>query len=155
MPLDLPATRDLRARAERYAADFLGDSNLVDGRIDALGDNVLVSIRSGLKLNARACSFGSVGELIKVMVRPENVAVIRDREDAAFVTRAEGVAVDSIILGGVVKHYVRLDDGTMIAAQELTRAGQTTLTPGGRVTLGWRTEDTLILRLEGKIAEGR
>jgi putative spermidine/putrescine transport system ATP-binding protein len=132
-----------------FAADFLGDSNLVDGRIDAFGDNVLVSTCSGLKLNARRCSFGRVGEPIKIMVRPENVAVIRDREDAALVNRAEGVAVDSIILGGVVKHYVRLDDGTIITAQELTRTGQTTLTPGARICLGWRAEDTLFLPMDG------
>lgn len=134
-----------------FAADFLGDSNLVDGRIETLGDNALVSIRSGLKLNARAWSFGRVGDPIKVMVRPENVAVLRDREEATLVNRAEGVAVDSIILGGVVKHYVRLDDGTMIAAQELTRAGRTTIPPGSRVTLGWRAEDTLILPIEGAV----
>ena len=134
-----------------FAADFLGDSNLVDGRIDSLGDQVLVSIGSGAKVTARKCSFGKVGDSIKVMVRPENVAVFRGREGDGIVNRAEGVALDSIILGGVVKHFIRLDDGTVIAAQELTRAGQTALSPGSWVAIGWRAEDALVLPIEGSI----
>jgi putative spermidine/putrescine transport system ATP-binding protein len=82
------------------------------------------------------------------MVRPENVVLMRGQEQGSFANNAEGTAVDSIILGGVVKHYVRLDDGAVIAAQELTRAGQTSLEPGTRIRLGWRAEDTLVLPLE-------
>ena len=134
-----------------FAADFLGDSNLMDATIDDVADGPRVTAASGHTFRAQASPIAEAGRKVKIMVRPENVEVVRDGDGAPFANRADGKAVDSIILGGVIKHYVDIGNDQTVVAQELTRAGRTTLHPGSDVSLGWHVEDLLVLPLEGRI----
>ncbi len=136
-----------------FAADFLGDSNMWDVRVESTGAQATAMLPSGHKVLAGSGNFAKAGDKVKAMIRPENITVVREGEDAGrFDNHAEGTAIDSIILGGVIKHYVKLKDDVTITAQELTRSGRRALTPGQMVRLAWRSDDTLLLPLSGKIA---
>jgi putative spermidine/putrescine transport system ATP-binding protein len=136
-----------------FAADFLGDSNMWDAKLDAAGAQSRVALAAGIALRAGSSAFAQAGETVKAMIRPENVSVVREGDDASrFENHVEGTAIDSIILGGVIKHYVQLKGGATIVAQELTRSGRRALAPGQSVKLAWRASDTLLLPLKGKIA---
>jgi len=132
-----------------FAADFLGSSNIWDGTIN---DDGSATIKSGDKVKVKPEAFAKPGTKLKVMVRPENINVIRQGDDESrFENRVSGKAIDTLILGGVIKHYVQLANDTVIIAQELTRSGRRSLTPGQDVRLAWRPDDTLPLPATGKI----
>ena len=136
-----------------FAADFLGDSNMWDAKLDAAGAQSRVTLTAGIALQAGSSAFAQAGETVKAMIRPENVSVVREGDDASrFENHVEGTAIDSIIMGGVIKHYVQLKGAATIVAQELTRSGRRALVPGQPVKLAWRASDTLLLPLKGKIA---
>lgn len=132
-----------------FAADFLGSSNIWDATMDSESS---ATMASGDKIKVKPEAFAKAGTKIKAMVRPENVNVIRPGDDESrFENRVNGKAIDTLILGGVIKHYVQLANNAVIIAQELTRSGRRTLTRGQDVKLAWRPEDTLPLPPTGRI----
>jgi putative spermidine/putrescine transport system ATP-binding protein len=128
----------------KFAAAFLGDSNLFDATVvDADG---LVTARSGLGPVFHARYLGappSRGTLGAILVRPESVTLGSTKPAAGnYVT---GTAQDAILLGGVVKHFIRLDDGSILLAQDQNRAGWHRPAPGDHVWATWQPEDALFL----------
>ena len=134
-----------------FSADFLGDSNLMDATVQEGGARTMVKAASGHDLLAHESVIAGQGGEVKVMVRPENVEIIRDSDGANFDNRVDGKAIDSIIHGGVIKHYVDIGNDTTMVAQELTRTGRTAIPPGTAVQLGWTADDLLVLPLQGRL----
>ena len=109
-----------------FAADFLGESNLLDGEEAGLG---MGSIEAG------PC---------KLLIRPENVRVLRDGETAPCM--ADAVLEDVIFAGGVTNLRARLAGGVLLVAKRLTEEAQLGLTQGASVRLGWSPSDVVVLR---------
>jgi putative spermidine/putrescine transport system ATP-binding protein len=128
-----------------FCAEFLGDSNIIDCTIEQAGD--VVRARTALDTHVRSSRplDAAPAAAMKMMVRPENVSIVRGGASSAEDNRLQGELVDHIILGGVVKSYVRLADGTTMVVQELTQADRVGDQPGARVELAWSAADTLIL----------
>jgi putative spermidine/putrescine transport system ATP-binding protein len=132
-----------------FAAEFLGDSNILAGKVDGTGPSASVETEAGHKIACQPSSAATVGEAVKVMVRPENVTMLADGETSELANQLPAEAVDTISFGGVIKCYARLADGTTMVVQELTKAGRHMPTGGVPVTLAWAAEDTLVLPLPG------
>ena len=139
-----------------FAADFLGDSNLLDVSIAgaAEADGLRLASAIGVELVARPRIPPPPGMALRAMVRPENVSVLRDAEQPADLNVLGGSVLDSILLGGVVKHYVQVGGAVTLVAQELNRAGRGGVARGATVRLGIRPEDILLLPVEGRLAAG-
>jgi putative spermidine/putrescine transport system ATP-binding protein len=127
-----------------FAADFLGNSNLLEGVVSATGNGV-VHLRGPGDAVIRAAQRGEVreGERLRFMVRPENVRVLADGEKTANVVEAQLHEV--ILVGQVTKYYARLADGTQMCATRLTRVGSPAVASGAKVRLGWSKESTVLL----------
>jgi putative spermidine/putrescine transport system ATP-binding protein len=132
-----------------FAAEFLGDSNILAGKVDGTGTSASVETEAGHKIACRSSTTAKVGEAVKVMVRPENVTMLTNGETSDLPNQLPAEAVDTISFGGVIKGYARLGDGTTMVVQELTKAGRHMPTGGAPVTLAWAAEDTLVLPLPG------
>jgi putative spermidine/putrescine transport system ATP-binding protein len=137
-----------------FAAEFLGDSNILDGTVTDLGEFVSVNIDQGGSLTARPASIAEQGKAVKVLVRPENVTLLREGEESELANRLSAEMVDTIILGGVIKSYVRLSDDTTMVVQELTKADRAPAAPGSNVSVAWSADDTLLLPVEGGVTDG-
>lgn len=133
-----------------FAADFLGDSNMMEAVVETASETTTVATSAGRKYHAKKSPFAKVGMTVKVMVRPENVFILRDHA-GTFVNTVEGEVLDSMILGGVVKHHIRLADGAIIVALELNRVGASSLDRNSRVRLGWKEADMLVLPVAGAV----
>lgn len=127
-----------------FAAQFLGDSNLLNAQVEVCGSKIGVRDKAGHLFTARESPILEPGSDVKLMVRPENISVSRSDGDR-FVNEVEGEIAKSIIIGGVVKHYVRLADGTILVAQELSNRRGTLLCSGDKVRLGWHPDDMHVL----------
>ncbi|MFP6741389.1 MAG: ABC transporter ATP-binding protein [Alphaproteobacteria bacterium] len=129
-----------------FAADFLGESNLLDVRVVAV-DSDVVHLKGPGDVALRAVPRGEVpvsnGDDVMIMVRPETIRLLDDGEDAANVVTA--TLQDTILVGQVTKFYAETADGKPISATRLTHVGAPSAEPGSQVRFGWVEESTVLL----------
>jgi iron(III) transport system ATP-binding protein len=100
----------------RFVADFVGMSNFLEVRVDALNtEGVVVGSPFGAIQLDHAVDAG-VGDTIQMMVRPEDVRV-EAAEGAATgdVARAQGSVVNRAFVGDAVEHVIEVDGVTLRA----------------------------------------
>lgn len=129
-----------------FAADFMGEANLFQAAVEQVADGTVeLSSRAGV-LAAPAPAFAPHrGDRVTVLVRPECVRMSAEAVAAASSNSVQGRLRDSIVLGGVVKHYVELGDGLEMIVQEPNHARRIAGLSGQPVTLNWALQDALVL----------
>ncbi|MPZ57451.1 MAG: polyamine ABC transporter ATP-binding protein [Rhizobiales bacterium] len=131
----------------RWVADFIGDVNLIEGRVTvADADGVVVEAAEGIRFQADATDGAKTGETVWVALRPEKIAIasITDgkRADALY-----GEVLEIGYRGDVSVYKVRLDNGLVMkaaAANTMRRVAQ----PFGcndRVVLSWARDAVAVL----------
>jgi putative spermidine/putrescine transport system ATP-binding protein len=133
-----------RAPRSVFAADFLGDANLLAGKVVDASDVVRVRTFAGRDLVAMRTSFAQPGTAVRVMVRPENVIIRRSNEAISFDNMFEGIVEGATLLGSFVKYHIRVD-GQRILAKVIYRPDEPLPTTGDSVTLGCRIADLTLL----------
>jgi len=129
-----------------FAAEFLGQSNLFDVRVREISSFVGLTSEFGpLRASLPPFAVAEGGSAV-AMVRPENMSVLIEGEAPGVLNCIQAVAIDSIVLGGMVRHHLRLADGRTLIIAELNRTNRTRLIGGHNVRIVWRAEDTLLLR---------
>lgn len=127
--------------ANRFVADFLGESNLLEvARVSgSAGETVAVTTR-GLRTAVSADSTAGDREPGLLVVRPENVAIGEAAEGLSNHFPAE--VQEMLYVGDLVKYRCIAESGDEIQVKALGAAGPG-LVPGSRTTVGWRTEHCL------------
>ena len=145
----LDTANDLYFRPKTvFAADFLGESNLLDGEIFRRDGVPAMRASGGLTMSGLSMTGLSQhgrpdGTRCKLIIRPENVRVLADGETADCI--AQGVIEDVIFVGGVTNFRVRLPDDVVLTTKRLTAETQLALAPGVAVRLGWQARDVVVL----------
>jgi len=85
-----------------------------------------------------------VGDVVTLLVRPENMRLLQDA-GVCGVNAVEGTVRDSIVLGGAVKHHITLRSGAEVVMQEANHVGRTALQRAQPVRLGWSAQDSVVL----------
>ncbi len=133
------------APRSRFAAAFLGESNILTGRVLAAGDGeVLLELDGGAQVQAPQRFPVGEGQTLPFLVRPESIA-IAGPADADGRNRVDGVVRDRILTGGITKYFVEIAEGTTVSASSLTLRSDTGYRPGERVPLSWSVADTVVL----------
>jgi putative spermidine/putrescine transport system ATP-binding protein len=146
---------DLYFRPETvFAADFLGESNILQSKVaGASSDVVGLEGPAGAALKAEPRGDIQDGQAIKFMLRPENVRVLKDGEDATNVL--PGRVKDVILVGQVTKYYAILSDETEVIATELTRrGGRTGYNQGDEIRFGFEPDAAVLLPREMRAGGG-
>lgn len=138
--------------ASRFAADFIGDVNLFEGTVERPsmrnGERIapFTTASGEQKLYARAKSAPSMGSKCWLAVRPEKIAVTRKRPARAD-NRLRGHVHDIGYVGNLSTYHVRLDDGSVVKAQEANRRriANREITWEDAVWLSWSAEAGTIL----------
>src|SRR5829696_9026340 len=131
-----------RPRTE-FAADFLGESNIIPGLVVASGAAGIVKGPGGLHMHASVEDALTPGQRVKLVIRPESLRILQPGEMAENV--AEGTLAESLFIGGVCRHYVAVADDLVLSLKQLTDAGETAPPAGTRIRVGWRGDHTLVL----------
>ena len=129
-----------------FAADFLGESNMVDAIIDGVDDTEIAlssAVGPRLRVMRDRARPVAVGQRVKVMVRPEMISLIAAGASADNVLEAK--LADVILVGGITKYYVRLADGATVSATGLTRGPIDGFEQGSTVRIGWPKSSAVIL----------
>jgi putrescine transport system ATP-binding protein len=131
----------------RFVADFIGAANMFEGTAKA-GDGALTIACPELEHDLSVQESGTVagGAAVTVMVRPEKVAIGREKPQAGL-NWAEGVVSDIAYLGDVSIFHVRLASGRKVQALKtnLHHGEETRLTWDDPVFLAWHPADSLVL----------
>ena len=123
--------------ADAFVAGFVGENNLLPGRIEAReGDECQVRLACGPVVAAQAVDCGGVGEACLVAVRPERVAVAGVTASDLGEGALPAVLIEAIFLGDHVRLRLALGDGGEILAKR--PAGIAALPePGGPAAIAW------------------
>ena len=103
----------------RFVADFIGDTNFLDGEIVSIDDD-LVTCRIGTKSMFEAENSGGhkVGDQVSLFLRPEKITLSPQRETGG--TRPGKVA-NIVYLGNQAAYTVEMGDGIEMIAQARPR----------------------------------
>ncbi len=134
-----------------FAADFLGESNLLSGRVTARDANeAAVRLDDGTELRGVIQEGIVEGERVRVMVRPESIALLNGGEAPENVVEAD--LENAIMTGGTIKCFFRTGSGLQLSARTLTggplaaRKVASGKQRPGKQRLGWSRERTVVLK---------
>ncbi|THF57392.1 ABC transporter ATP-binding protein [Ollibium composti] len=129
--LQVGAPRDIYDRpAERFVADFIGESNFLKGEIaGTAGGRATVRLSSGAEIPASLPEGFSPSGAVTIVVRPEHAQLAAANGDASLSGTVENV----VYLGTDTHFHLRLDDGSpFIVRRQNSRGGGEGLTQGSR-----------------------
>jgi spermidine/putrescine transport system ATP-binding protein len=133
---------------DQFVADFIGESNLLPGRVEPGGDPERVMLDDGTAVRASAGD-GVAGRVI-VMVRPESLSVGRSAPDGSP-SVIDGRVIDVAFLGDHTRVAVRTPVGDVIVARwHADRAAAATLDAltDEEVSVWWSPSDAAVLAAE-------
>ncbi|HEY7856923.1 MAG TPA: ABC transporter ATP-binding protein [Candidatus Nanopelagicales bacterium] len=138
-----------------FVANFLGQSNLVQGTVTSTtGDRLVVDLHgtTGSVLKSRAAV--SSGQIL-VGIRPEKLHVITDTEPHPELDVVPGgVITDASFIGVSTQYLVRMPWGQELVVFEQNRESTRVLSRGTKVALGWNPEHSFGLSAEQDAAAG-
>jgi putrescine transport system ATP-binding protein len=131
----------------RYVASFVGDVNLIEGRLASTGPSgSLVDSAAGVKFAARQRLDAAAGAAVWVALRPEKLRVASEAP-AQNENCVTGRVAEIAYLGNVSIYKVRLDNGFVMKAQlpNLTRMIERPIGTNDRVWLSWAPDAGVVL----------
>ena len=127
-----------------FAADFLGESNLISATVSATdADGVTVRTEQGAEVRALPNDKVRDGEQVRMMVRPECVRLLGEDESAD--NQIDGTLKEVLMSGHVTRHFVELPDGTEMVSTGLTGSTGARRKPGSKVRFGWPAMRTVVI----------
>lgn len=122
----------------RFVAEFIGETNL----LAAQATETTISVR---KLDLRIPNESSITGDVSLSIRPEHLR-LDEQAGANKGVRLSvgGDLLDSIFLGSLYRHLVRLADGSILTVEELATEDRDDAI-GSRVAVSWSPSDMAIL----------
>ena len=133
--------------ASRWVAGFVGDVNMIEGRVGQVYPGFVTVEREGLRLRLAQAEAVAPGTAAWVALRPEKVRIGHDVPTDIAENGAAGIVTDIGYLGTVSVYKVRLDSGLVLkaAAMNERRQAARTIQVRDRVWLSWDANAGVLL----------
>jgi putrescine transport system ATP-binding protein len=136
--------------ANRHVASFVGNINLIEGRVTGCVDGRVALHCEALNATLTVLCEDTMAadEAICVAVRPEKITISRDAPDAKNRNVVKGIVRDLGYFGDQSLYRVRLQSGAIlqVSAQNLKRSASLTVEWDDEVYLSWEVSSTILLR---------
>jgi putrescine transport system ATP-binding protein len=135
--------------ANRYVAGFVGNINLIEGRVAGRADGRVTVRADALDAElAVACDDLSVHGEVCVAVRPEKITISREAPNGSDRNVVKGIVRDLGYFGDQSLYRVRTRSGAIVqvSAQNLRRSAKLTVEWDDEVFLSWEVGSTILLR---------
>ena len=132
----------------RWVADFIGDINLIEGRVvDAGASGTGIASTAAGQLRGLACPEARPGDTVWVALRPEKIRIGRQPPPTAGENCVAGQVENIAYLGDLSIYKVRLDTGAVLkaAVANVTRLVERPIDWDDRVWLTWAPEAAMVL----------
>jgi putative spermidine/putrescine transport system ATP-binding protein len=129
--------------ASTYAADFLGESNLLAATLVSSSTVALTANGASPQVRCVPRPDLQTGQAVRCFVRPEVIRLLAQGESAdnAF----EGTIEQVILAGGVTRYAMALEVGVVLRANVLTSTDSGSRSAGEKVRVGFSARDARIL----------
>ncbi|MBV1862895.1 MAG: ABC transporter ATP-binding protein [Rhodobacteraceae bacterium] len=131
-----------------YVADFIGEVNLIKGKVTPLNDDIVeIHWAEGEQpLAGRSSETLAKGNDVTFAIRPEKVAISKERPDKAA-NMVQGEIIDIAYLGNLSTYYVKISTGQTIKAQAANnrRISRRSYTWEDPVWLSWTDTAGIVL----------
>jgi spermidine/putrescine ABC transporter ATP-binding subunit len=138
--IDTPDAMYERPRT-RFVADFLGTSNFLAAKVEAIGETILVRTDSGVLLQAARGAACRTGDRLVLSLRPERVRLLAPEATRAL---ARGTVAEASFFGNAQRYVIRLGGGEALVATRPS-LGEPMVAPGTTVGVGWEPGDLWII----------
>jgi putrescine transport system ATP-binding protein len=132
----------------RWVADFIGDVNLIEGRVVELGavGTVIASGAAG-QLRVASSVAAQPGDTVWAALRPEKIRIAHEASSAAGENCVDGQVWSIGYLGDLSIYKVRLDNGFVLQAAlaNVSRLVERPIGWGDRVRLTWAPDAAVVL----------
>jgi putrescine transport system ATP-binding protein len=139
----------------RWIAGFVGDVNMIEGRVvsNEYGRLVIATQAAGSIVTGgrpEGLAGQASGEAVCVAVRPEKIRLINAGEDISVAVDANNLAgevIDINYLGGASIYRVRLESGLVlrVSVANASRRAVDAIAAGDHVTVSFAPEDCVVL----------
>ncbi|HUJ85785.1 MAG TPA: ABC transporter ATP-binding protein [Burkholderiales bacterium] len=127
--------------ANRFVADFLGESNVIEiSRWDVCDGQPIATSKRGLQTSSSPKGLSQSKPSALLVIRPENIAV--GTVAGTMPNRYEAEITESLYVGDLVKYRVTTACGDELVVKALASSGEP-YRVGSRVEIGWRSEHCL------------
>ncbi len=133
--------------ANRFVADFIGETNLLTGRVLAVeGERVRVAFAPGIEATGLLREgFPTPQRWATFTLRLEKISV--GEAAAACVNRYEGAVEEFLFIGDSTKYLIRLAPDLEITVKQ-PETGVLRFPVGHRITVGWNEGDMLLVEAD-------
>ena len=130
-----------------FVANFLGQSNLIDGTVKSRGSDITTVDMHGIDVSIPTSRSHAEGDRGWVGIRPEKVLIGEEGEalDAPGNTIPGGVVTDASFVGVSTQYLVRMPWGQEVQVFEQNTGRRRIFRQGDRVELSWRPEYAFLL----------
>lgn len=136
-----------------FVARFVGDINVLEGEITAIrSESSYMANVEGQEFVLRTRREYEVGEKVKVLLRPEDLKVYLEQENALKPPYFLGRIVETVYKGATVDILLELDNGKSLQAAEFFNEDDMDISyrPGDRVAVSWVEGWEVVLDEEGE-----
>lgn len=131
----------------RFVARFIGESNLIDGKI-ARGGTLLDDSEGGQQFAVES-AVGLAGRTATLLIRPDRIRVMPlGAKIESAQNRLNGKVVHSIFLGVSHRMMIQGEDGRTYVVRRSAADSTTAAVEGQDVVLSWNVRDSLVLSEE-------
>jgi putative spermidine/putrescine transport system ATP-binding protein len=127
-----------------FAADFIGESSILDVEVVETGETSLVKLRSTQTCRVHVPD-PKIGLRGKLLLRPESLRIVEPGDCPENHNVIAGVVTSTLTTGGSTKHFVRLSDNDTLIVQELTNQKLTRFSADQQVEVIWPVEAGMYL----------
>jgi putrescine transport system ATP-binding protein len=129
----------------RWVADFVGEVNLIEGRVTEVYPAFVTFEREGMRLRLPHADVAPGAAALAL--RPEKIRIAHEVPDGAAENGAAGVVADIGYLGTLSLYKVRLDGGLTLKVSVMNEQRQSarTIHVSDRVWLSWTPEAGVLL----------
>ena len=110
------------APASRFVAEFIGETNFIDGRVRSVSDGVAeIGLNDGTVLTAKADG-ANVGEDVTIVIRPEHAEVAAHAHNGSAAV-VHGTLENVVYFGTDTHYHLRLRDGSVFVTRQQNKPG--------------------------------
>jgi ABC-type Fe3+/spermidine/putrescine transport system ATPase subunit len=133
--------------SSEFASRFIGETNLLDGKVKAAAPDHMEIDVNGLLLFTPLTAGLSPGQKAVVSIRPERANLFLHKEDIPESLRNVflGTVESAIFLGSIARYHIRLPNDQIFVAEEATVDGALGYSINTRLYVGWEAKNNIVL----------
>jgi ABC-type Fe3+/spermidine/putrescine transport system ATPase subunit len=136
-----PPTELYDEPANRFVADFIGESNFIDGKVTThVGETTCVAVPGLGEVRARRKPDAESGIEAALTVRPEKI-VTTDESAIPGMNVVSGTVSDVIFVGEMRRYVVTLPGGQELVLKAQNRTGVQSFGRGDPIKVAWSIDD--------------